>query len=172
MDALTLLKQQLKDAHGLLDATMQGVTPQHAHWLPGGKANPISASYAHVVLSEDFVVNGMLKGAPPLCATNWAGKVGLSEMPPPGPMANWFDWGRKVKVDLAAMKKYSEAVYANTESYLATLKDADLSRKIATPAGEQTVAWVLSNVLVGHIHDFTGEISCMKGMQGMKGYPF
>lgn len=172
MDALTLFRQQLKDANGLLDGTMQGVTPQVAHWHPPGKAHPISACYAHVVLSEDMVVNGMLKGAPPLCATSWAGKTGLSEMPPSEPMASWFEWGRRVKVDLAALKKYSEVVFANADSYIGGLKDSDLNRKLATPAGEQTIAWVLSMVLIGHANMHLGEISCLKGLQGLKGYPF
>ena len=35
-----------------------------------GDANPLGASYAHVLLAEDAIVNGMLKGAPPLAAAN------------------------------------------------------------------------------------------------------
>ena len=35
-----------------------------------GNANPLGTSYAHVLLAEDAIVNGMLKGTPPLAATS------------------------------------------------------------------------------------------------------
>ncbi|MSQ34010.1 MAG: DinB family protein [Dehalococcoidia bacterium] len=74
MDATTVLKSQLKEAHDWLDATIQGVGPQQLHWNPAGKANNIAACCAHVVTSEDFVVNGMLKGAPPPCSHDLGGQ--------------------------------------------------------------------------------------------------
>jgi hypothetical protein len=58
------------------------VTPVEAHWSPPGKAHPLGANYAHVVIGEDGVVNGMLKGEAPLFAATWAGKTGVSELPP------------------------------------------------------------------------------------------
>jgi len=61
-------------------------------------------------------------------------------------------------------------VAAATDSYLATLKEGDLERKVKTPAGEQTLLWLFSIAVIGHIHDFTGEISCLKGLQGLQGY--
>lgn len=141
---------------------MEGVAPQQAHWAPPGKANPISACYAHVVLGEDFVINTVLKGGAPMAATSWAGKTGLSEMPPMGP-GDWFQWGRKVKCDIALLRKYAQAVYANSDAYIASLKEQDLERKVNSPIGQQTVMWLLCNGAIGHIHEFTGEISCLKG---------
>ena len=61
---------------------MTDVTPEQAHWIPPGVALPIGASYAHVVVGQDSVINGMLKGGAPLFASSWAGKTGLSELPP------------------------------------------------------------------------------------------
>jgi hypothetical protein len=168
MDAITLLRQQLKENHEWLDATMQGLTSDQLHWKPTGKANSIAASYAHVTLSEDAVVNVMLKDGAPMMATSWAGKTGASELPPPDD--KWFDWSRRVKVDIDAMRKYAHAVYANTDTYIASLKDSDLSRMAKGPAGERPVLAFL-NILVGHVRDFTGEISAVKGLQGLKGYP-
>ena len=57
------------------------------------------------------------------------------------------------------------------DAYLASIKDSNLSRKIKLPFGEQSLEWILNNVIVGHVHEFTGEISCLKGLQGLKGYP-
>lgn len=171
MEVTGLLRQQHKEAHEWLEATMQGVTSEHLHWKPQGKANPIGACYAHVILGEDYLVNVMLKGGAPLAATTWAGKTGVSEIPPGDPQISWADWGRRVKIDLAQIKSYAQAVRANTDAYLASLKESDLSRQMNTPAGLQTVLWLLNNALIGHVHDFTGEISCLKGLQGLKGYP-
>ncbi len=170
MDAIGLLRQQVKDAHGWLDATMQGITPQQLHWNPPGKANNIAACYAHVILGEDAVIQMMVQGKPPLAATAFAGKVGLSEMPPQGDIGGWFDWGRRARLDLNAMRPYALAVAAATDACLATLKEADLERKVQTPLGQQTLQWAITGAVIGHLHDFTGEISCLKGLQGLTGY--
>ena len=38
--------------------------------------------------------------------------------------------------------------------------------------GVRTVDWLLSALLTSHINNMAGEISCLKGLQGGKGYPF
>ena len=171
MDAIGVLRQQLKEAHDWMEGTMQGVTSQHLHWQPPGKANTLAACYIHVVMGEDWAINTLLKGGAPLAATTHAGKAGFSEPPPADPTVSWYEWGRRVKVDLPAMQKYAQAVYANSDKYLSTLKESELDQKIDTPLGAQTRLWLLSNVVIGHIHNFAGEISCLKGLQGLKGYP-
>jgi hypothetical protein len=174
MNAISFLRQQLQDAHGLLEATMNDVTVEQAHWAPLGVANPLGASYAHAVMSEDFIVNGMLKGAAPLVVSTWAGKVGISEPPPP-PTDPWNKWGRQVRVDLPALREYAQAVYKASDEYLASLDDAGLNRLIDLSAfqlGQQTAGWLLSNAVLGHVNGHCGEVSCLKGLQGAKGYPF
>jgi hypothetical protein len=37
--------------------------------------------------------------------------------------------------------------------------------------GQVTLAWILSREVIGHTDNITGEISCLKGLQGRKGYP-
>jgi hypothetical protein len=177
--AASLLREQLQDAHQLLEGTMADVTQREAQWSPPGLANPLGATYAHIVISEDGTVNGLLKGVAPLFAGNWAGKVGVSELPPmanpnsPG-FPDWSSWSRRVKVDLAKMREYAKEVYSAAEAYLASLTDGDLSRPISLAAlglGESTVGYVLTNGLLGHAFSHTGEISCLKGLQGKRGYP-
>ena len=178
MDAVTLLRQQLEMAHQTTEGTMEGTTPEMAHWMPPGKATPLGASYAHVVLSEDMIVNGMLRQQQPLFATSWAGKTGANEMRP-NPGGDWSatygGWTRQVKVDLPAMRQYAQAVYAETDRYLSTLTPSDLDRVIdlsSAGMGQQTLGWALSMLVVGHINNIAGEISCLKGLQGVRGYPF
>ena len=172
MDAVSLFRDQVKAAHEFLEMTMNDVTPEQAHWAPPGVANPLGATYAHVTAGEDGFVSGMLKGGAPLLATTWVGRLGLSEPPPAD--ASWGSWARGVRVDLAAVREYAHAIYASTDEYLASLADSDLARPIDLSAvgfGQQTLAWVISNGIVGHVMAHWGEIACLKGLQGGKGFP-
>jgi hypothetical protein len=175
-----LLREQVKSAVRLLEGTMEGVSAAQAHWMPPGIANPIAANYAHVVLGQDGLVNARLKGGAPLAATSWAGKTGVSEMPPgPDPakpgFPDWSKWARQVRVDLAATRQYAQAVYAATDAYLASLTDEDLARPIDASAvglGQIPLKQLLMGGVIGNALTHAGEISCLKGLQGGKGYPF
>jgi len=177
MDSISLLREQLREAHALLEAVMEGVTPEAAHWIPPGQANPVGATYAHVVLFEDMIINGVLSHRKPLYETTWAGKVGMNElMPRQG--EEWEDyanWTRRVRVDLQQVREYARAVYANTEEYLSSLRPENLDIEIdLSGVGDNvvTLGHVLSRSIVGHADNIAGEISCLKGLQGLQGYPF
>ena len=180
MDTTQLLREQLHQAHAFLTSAVANVTEAQAHWIPEGLANPIGATYAHVLCGEDaFVAN--LGRRQPLFAGEWAGRAGVSEAPPlaaagsPFPLApEWFDWGRHVRVDLPALRHYDLAVQQATDSYLAQLRDDDLTATLdlsEVGIGQPTLAWVLSAGLVGHALAHWGEILCLKGLQGERGFP-
>ncbi len=177
MDAVTLLREQFQTAHQFLEGTMADVTQEQADWTPPGVATPLGATYAHAIISEDLLMNGMFQGAAPLCMSTWTGKVGVSEMMPmPGPeWANYEAWTRSVRIDLPAIREYAQAVYNATDEYMASLTPEDLDRQLdlsGVGMGQLSLAWAISNLAMGHIHDLMGEISCLKGLQGAKGYPF
>jgi hypothetical protein len=137
----------------------------------------VGATYAHVVLSEDRIVNGALRHEKPLYETTWAGKLGLSEpMPTRGPdWHNYMDWTRRVQVDLSAFREYAQAVYASSDQYLASLTAEDLDRQLdlsGVGMSQESLGWILGRQLVGHVDNIAGEISCLKGLQGLRGYPF
>jgi len=177
--AISLFREQLQAAHQLLEATVGDVVSEEAHWSPPGKANALGANYAHVVIGEDGTINGLLKGGAPLFATEWAGKTGVSDLPPaPDPKApgfpDWSEWANKVKVELRSLREYAQAVYAASDEYLASLTDDDLNRPVDLSAlglGERTVGYLLTNGVLGHAFTHCGEISCLKGLQGKRGYP-
>src|SRR5438093_700658 len=81
--ATQLLRRQVTIAHDILEAAMADVTPEQAHWAPPGVANPLGATYAHVVVSENFVINGMFRRQAPLNATTWAAPGSASRCPHP-----------------------------------------------------------------------------------------
>jgi DinB superfamily len=170
MNAVSLLCEQIQQAHGFQEATMEGVTPQQAHWTPPGTANPIAATYVHAIASEDLAINMVLKAGSPLYASEWADKTGISEVQP----LTTAEWARRVRIDLPATRGYAQAVHAATDTYLATLTDEDLARVLDLTGfglGQMTVGTVLNRMVLGHIDNMTGEISVLKGIQGAKGYP-
>ena len=173
------IQAQLQGAHEVLEGTMADVTAEQAHWTPPGVANPLGATYAHILTTEDSIINGIIKGGAPLFASDMAGRVGISE-PPPGPspdspgLPDWAEWSRSVEVDLTAMRNYAQAVYAATGEYLSSASDAELNRSIDLSAiglDERTVGQ-LCGILLSNAQWHTGEIACLKGIQGAKGYPF
>jgi hypothetical protein len=103
--------------------------------------------------------------------SSYAGKTGASEPPPPG---DWGAWGRSVRVDMDQMNAYAQAVYAATDAYLVGISDADLERELDLSSvgyGAMPMGGLL-NLMSGHVMMHMGEISCLKGLMGLKGYPF
>jgi hypothetical protein len=167
---INYLRMAYKIAHEQwLEGTVAGTSVEAAHWEPPGKAAPIAAEYAHVVTGEDFLFNQVIKGgASPLMMSM---PTGLSEPPPPG---NWSAWAKRVKVDLPALKAYAEKVYANTDSILAGMSDDDLQTMVDVSSAGLGVLpkQVLITLLLLNAAAHTGEISAIKGVQGLQGYPF
>jgi len=173
MTIQAVLRQQLTGYHDILEQTIADCGQETVDKNPGGGATitNIGSIYVHTVFSEDGILHGMLQKKPPIYKTgNWAARTNV-EMPASPELT--VEWGRSVKVNLPAFREYARAVYAATDAYVAALSDADLDRKVDTGfIGEQTVAFVLSNVLGWHAAEHTGEIAALKGVQGLKGLQF
>jgi hypothetical protein len=171
MNTIDYLRDSLKWAHEIIGMTVADLTPEMAQHCPDGIANPIAATYAHAVLAEDGVVNGLLRGSAPLFATSWAGKSGASD----AQFQQTPEWARSVQVDLPKMAEYMQAVAAETDSWIASLSEADLNKELDLTAqglGKRTLGWALHALVIGHLHNMVGEISALKGTLGAKGYPF
>lgn len=166
MDALVKnLRAQLQFAHNWLEGTLNGVDDTLANELPhGGTVATIGANYVHVVTTEDYFVNVLLTGGTPLMVHM---SSGISEQPPPG---TWAEWGHNVQTEIVTLRSYAQAVYESVDSYLAMLSDADLERATDTPLGSMPLgAFIGLWILNAHCH--AGEISCLKGLRGLQGYP-
>ena len=170
MDSVTLLTQQAHGTHQWLAATLGDITSEQAQWAPE-RALSVGAQYAHIVNTQDVLINAVAKGSAPMAATDWAGKTGLSE---PMPRGSFDDWARTVTIDLSALRAYGQAVFANTEAYIASLTPDDLDREIdlsAAGLGKVSLGFFLSGLVLGNTNWHCGEISLLKGLQGLKGYP-
>ena len=174
MTAIDVYRNLLKTAHDALEGTVAGVTTEQETWDPPGNAFSIAANYAHVVTSEDMAVQRLLRGKDLVAATTWAGRTGMSELPPLGPGAGDLKaWSRQAKIDMPVLQRYGQEVYAATEEYVASLTPEGLARSLDLSVlglGQQPVAFIL-NALVVNAAMHCGETSCLKGLQGLKGYP-
>lgn len=68
MTAISLLREQLKLTFQFFMETVDDVTPEQAHWVSPGRANPLGAIYAHAILQLDEVI-AQLKQSEPLFKT-------------------------------------------------------------------------------------------------------
>lgn len=162
MTAISLLREQLKLTFQFFMETVDDVTPEQVHWIPPGRANPLGAIYAHAILQLDEVI-AQLNHSEPLFKTKLTGKTGVSELR--GSVS--LDWARRVSVDLPVLKQYAQTVYKAADKYIQSLDEKDLGRRM----GPWNLAGILSQHGIAHLNNMTGEISCLKGLQGAKGYP-
>lgn len=175
MDSVTLLREQLKAAHEYLEDTMADVTSELAHWIPPGIATPIGANYIHLVQTEDGLVQFVLQGKEMLGATTWKDKLGASEPHPwpPTEPEDYRAWMRRVKLDLPAFREYAQAVYEASDEYIRGLSVEDLDEVLdLSSMGMNPVPrrWVIARYLAGHTDNICGEVSTLKGLQGVIGY--
>ncbi len=78
-------------------------------------------------------------------------------------------------MDLDALNAYAQAVYASTDEYLATLSENELDRTIDLTEqnlGTWSLGAFLLTFVFGHVRDIMGEISALKGLRDLQGYPF
>lgn len=170
----TLLKQ-LQAAHTALEQTMEGVTEEVAHFMPPAKANPIAGTYAHLIFSEDMFVHNFLKKTSPLFETTFKHKTGASEIHPTDWEVAYPKWLKEVHINVKEFREYAKAVFQDTEKYIASLSAEDLEKDVDMSAfgmGSKKVSDFIANLLSGHTYSIMGEISALKGIQGLKGYPF
>ncbi|MEX0786223.1 MAG: DinB family protein [Dehalococcoidia bacterium] len=169
MNSAQAVQQQLGFWHGALDNVMGDCGDALNKELPGATVTSIAAIYAHLVFAEDTIVNGMIQGKPPIYPQD--GREATTGVPFPG-NPGMGDWAKGLQMNYPAFQEYAKEVFANTDVYLSAVSEADLQKKVQTPAGEQPVEWVVVTLLGTHAPQHIGEIAALKGVQGLKGLPF
>ena len=162
-----LLHGQLKQAFDTLTGTMQGVSSEVAHQVPAGIANTIAANAAHAVSGIDGIINAMVLGGAPVMASATTG------CDPQPPMAgDWGDWGRTVQVDLETLHGYAKQVMETVTENMQGMSDDALGQMIKSQGGLEMPAAAWIGIAINNTCWHTGEIAALKGIQGLKGYPF
>jgi hypothetical protein len=171
MNAIDTHREGLRWSYELLEMVMAGVTDEIAHTQPPGTANSLAATYAHALIGLEAIPSGLLQGKAPLFQTSWKDRTGVSEPQQASDPA----WARRVRVNIEQTRMYGKAAYESTDAYIAGLTDADLAREIDLTAhglGVRTISWCITALVVSHVNNMAGEISVLKGIQGLPGYPF
>ncbi len=166
MDVKTTLRDQMRTLHGILEAAIADCPPDAlSRKLPDSTINSIGAIYAHTVFGQDGLVNGLVRGEKPVYfAGGWAPKIGI-EMPQGGMEPDW-----NVSMDPGVFRQYAAAVYESVDDYLASASEADLERVVdAGFAPPMPVRSFFATILAWHVATHQGEISALKGVQGVNG---
>jgi len=166
MDAIGVLKSGFGGVHGWYQGTVAGISQEDANRLPAGVALPISAH------TEDFMINTAVQGRPTILEQGgFAATLGSTML-----LGAESDVSRGYRCDLAWMAAYTQAVFANTDAFLAGLKESDLERVIGLKQfgfeSDMPLGEFLTQALLGNTYAHTGEISTLKGILGNQGYPF
>lgn len=166
MNLNEFLVAQLGTAHMILDGVLNDLTAEMMSAPVQGIANPIGATLAHVIGSEDRMIHSLCQGKPTVWETGeWGAKLGMSSQP-----RQWDDY-KSMSIDLPAFRGYIQAVVAASRTYLASVPEADLDRTVPFGGRDMKIGQVIGLMLY-HIGVHAGEIAAHKGIQGAKGLPF
>jgi hypothetical protein len=164
MNVLDEFRWQARASYDWLEATVRDVTPEQALWQPPGRANSIAVNYAHIVRNADEDLNQRLFRRERLDEGPWRGRNGLR----PG-LADW----EQPDINWEQLRAYGRAVHQFVISMVDALSEDDLVKAadLSTPDIEVWHGIDIIRLTVGHhVRLHGGEISCLKGLQGAKGY--
>ena len=175
MNNVELIHFSLGFAFEVLEGLVSDLTQEQADWMPPGKAIPIGSLYWHIIKYVDYIVHDWGMDQPSLRqSAGWQEKV-LIASPPPDPEDPMMDLRAirdGVSVDLPVLHDYARATTQVLMDWAASLTPEDLERKLPTPIGEFNLGQVLESFIIAHINNHSGEISALKGCQGLGGYPW
>jgi hypothetical protein len=158
MNTVELLQFSLGAAFDILSSVTADLTREQADWRPPGTANTIGSIYSHILTYVDYYVrNYFIEGRPqPVTVESRPAEL----------------WMQDVQVDLSKLHAYAAEVLSTALNWLSTLAPEDLEHRSLTTAGEINEGQALELFIIWHINAHCGEISALKGCQGLKGYPW
>jgi hypothetical protein len=158
MNTVELLQFSLEIAFDILSSVTADLTQEQADWRPPGTANTIGSIYSHILTYVDYYVRTYFIDGKPQPVT-------VEGRPPEL-------WLQDVQVDLSELHVYAGQVRSTARNWLSSLTPDDLEPRALTTAGEMNLAQAVQAFIVWHISAHCGEISALKGCQGLKGYPW
>jgi uncharacterized damage-inducible protein DinB len=173
MDLREYMLAHLASAHRSIEIAMEDLTEDTAYWQPPGTANSIARLLVHGVTVEDLMINRILKGGETVFqAGGWAAMTGLPAAAAMRAFRNEAHWDQEWRLQWQGFDGYRKAVEESARDYVASLEAKDLDREITFGTREpRSVATILRGVVINHLLVHNGEISAVKGLQGLKGLP-
>ena len=165
MSTVSYINRSLGFAHRALTDARNG-TPEQLHFVPERGSHSIAWCLWHTARVEDLIINARIRRTPQVWNEQWAERIGL---PFEGFGTGQTDSeAQQVHItDITGLAEYQQAVWQQTEEYLASVSDEDLEREIPTRTGTETVGEAISLHMAGHFNGHRGEINTLRGMQGM-----
>lgn len=158
MNTVELLHYSLAMAFDILSQVTADLTQEQADWRPPGTASSIGSIYCHTLSYVDcFVRDFFIEGK------------SLPESIESAPAELWM---QDVQVDVSELHERAAEVRSTTLYWLSSLTPTDLEPRRQTNMGELNLGQMLEAYIVWHINAHCGEISALKGCQGLKGYPW
>ncbi|MGE0057777.1 MAG: DinB family protein [Dehalococcoidia bacterium] len=166
MDIRDSFLNALNDAHRMGDIALEDLTPEVAHFDAGGTTNTIAQLLSHLTMGEDAAFNRMITGGTRIIETDsWAEKCGI-------PLERGAVWGKEWKLNIDAFREYRELVKKSASGYIETMDLADLDKEVEAFNGLRPVHNIMQIIVINHMLGHEGEVSTLKGIQGLKGLPF
>jgi len=169
MDVLEYILREMAGVRRSVNNVMKDMTAELFNGATPGRANAISATFIHLLHSEDFMIQEIILGKPHVWDSgHWSEKTGLQK--PPGIGEDWSEYKHK-QVAIQPCFDYQAAVWSATDACLVSLTPEGLDRKVQFAGGERAVADMLL-LAASQAQGHAGEIAALKGVLGAKGLPF
>jgi hypothetical protein len=198
MNTIELIHYSLGFAFQVLEAVVADLTQDQADWTPPGTASPIGALYWHTIAYSDQLIHeycmpplrvipyvewlearcakrDLNMGQAPLrLSAGWQEKALIVSPPenPQDPFSILRPARAGLRVDLPMMHGYAQATAEALLSRVASLTPEELKHTICTPIGDFALDQFVDSFIIWHINAHCGEIAALKGVQGLKGYPW
>jgi hypothetical protein len=157
MNTVELLQFSVDTAFNILGLVTDDLTQEMADWQPPKKANSITANYAHILNYIDFLLKEVLiPFDDTLFQEDRPKEIVLHD----------------VQVELSDLHKRAHDLRKSYHDWLSSLNPSDLDAKMNSSVGPLNVGQIVEIYVAWHINVHCGEISCLKGCQGAKGYPW
>ena len=158
MNTVELLQYSLDTAFGILSLVTADLTQEQVDWQPPGVVNTIGSIYSHILNYVDWFVQDICIDQKPFPESV---EDGLKEL-----------GMRHVQADVAALHKNAGTVLEKAKGWLSSLTPDDLDIIRNTTIGELNQGQMVEAYVTWHVNVHCGEISALKGCQGLKGYPW
>ncbi len=168
MDGRELLRSQYRFAHDNLEATIEQCPPDLLmKTIEGSLTNPIGATYAHTVITQDLVlVRGLMGQEPVYHASGIGERVGFEL--PESPVIS-HDYTTSLTFELEPLREYAAAIRATVDGYLESASDEDLQAEVPFGPNPRPKIMVFGMLGVWHVASHQGEIAALLGLEGQKG---
>jgi hypothetical protein len=170
LTAAEFIHAELVRLHRSLDRSLEGLTPEQLHAVPGGhpKANTIAWGLWHYARTEDNVVRFVVQNRRPSVwmEGGYAARLGLPPVAQGTGMSTEEAHALRIK-DVALFREYMQKVWASTEELFARADAALLDRTVTVkPLGDMPAIRALGQVGLTHGMTHLGELELARTLVG------